>query len=102
MSDFHKSLSHLTDAWAIIKISGRQHRWLAGGYDLEIEVDGMVVSWIVAFLPSVYTEQSDQTVTLGSHKQLCCTLTSLTVHSRPPGVFVARHFIFGALNFPFS
>ena len=26
----------LTAAWAIIKVSGHQHQWLAGGYDLEI------------------------------------------------------------------
>ena len=24
-----------TGAWAIIKVSGHQYRWLAGGYDLE-------------------------------------------------------------------
>ena len=23
-------------AWAIIKVKGHQHRWLAGGYDLEM------------------------------------------------------------------
>ena len=27
----------LAGAWTIIKVSGHQHRWLAGGYDLEIE-----------------------------------------------------------------
>ena len=26
----------VTGAWAIIKVKGHQHRWLAGGYDLEI------------------------------------------------------------------
>ena len=26
----------LPDTWAIIKVSGHQHRWLAGGYDPEI------------------------------------------------------------------
>ena len=26
-------------AWAIIKVSGYQYRWLAGGYDWEIVVD---------------------------------------------------------------
>ena len=26
----------LADAWAIIKVSGHQYWWLAGGYDLEI------------------------------------------------------------------
>ena len=26
----------LTGAWVIIKVSGHQYRWLAGGYDLEI------------------------------------------------------------------
>ena len=26
----------LAGTWAIIKVSGHQHRWLAGGYDLEI------------------------------------------------------------------
>ena len=44
----------------IIKVKGHQHRWFAGGYDLEfagnrtfLEVDSMVVSWWrVAFLPS--------------------------------------------------
>ena len=42
----------------IIKVSGNEHQWLTGGYDLEIghfclEVDNMVVSWwIVALLPS--------------------------------------------------
>ena len=40
----------------IIKVLGHQHRWLAGGYDLEIghflEVVSMVVTWwIVAFCP---------------------------------------------------
>ena len=28
--------SSLAGAWAIIKVSGHQYRWLAGGYDLEI------------------------------------------------------------------
>ena len=47
--------THWAVARAMIKLSGHQHRWLAGGYDLEIglslEVDSMVVSWcIVAFL----------------------------------------------------
>ena len=36
------------------KVSGHQHKWLAGGYDLEttfLEVDSMVVIWwIVAFV----------------------------------------------------
>ena len=40
------------ERWVIIKVSGHQHRWLAGGYDLEIqqgkrtflEVDSMVVT----------------------------------------------------------
>ena len=45
-----------TLARVIIKVSGYQHRWLAGGYDLEVtflEVASMVVTWwIVAFLPS--------------------------------------------------
>ena len=27
----------LADDWVIIKVSGHQHQWLAGGYDLEIE-----------------------------------------------------------------
>ena len=41
------------------KVSGHQHRWLAGGYDLSrtrtfLEVDSMVVSWrIVAFFRAV-------------------------------------------------
>ena len=26
----------LADAWAIIKVSGHQYQWLAGGYDLEV------------------------------------------------------------------
>ena len=26
----------LYGAWAIIKVKGHQHRWLAGGYDLDI------------------------------------------------------------------
>ena len=26
----------LAGAWAIIKVSGHQHQWLVGGYDLEI------------------------------------------------------------------
>ena len=52
------NVSYKAGAWAIIKMSGHQHRWLAGGYDLEIghflEVDSMVVTWwIVAFLRSV-------------------------------------------------
>ena len=39
----------------IIKVSGHQYRWLAGGYDLEIghlEVASMVLTLIVAFLCS--------------------------------------------------
>ena len=46
----------LAGAQAIIKVSGYQHRWLAGGYDMQVvmtflEVAGMVVTrWIVAFL----------------------------------------------------
>ena len=48
----------LTGTWAIIKATGHQYRWLAGGYNLEIghflEVDSMVVTWwIVDILPSV-------------------------------------------------
>ena len=27
----------LTGTWAIMKVSGHQYRWLAGGYDLDIE-----------------------------------------------------------------
>ena len=27
---------NLTSAWVIIKVSGHQHKWLAGGYNLEI------------------------------------------------------------------
>ena len=38
----------------IIKVSGHQYWWLAGGYDLEIghflEVASMVVSWWIVFL----------------------------------------------------
>ena len=26
----------LSGAWAIVKVSGHQYQWLAGGYDLEI------------------------------------------------------------------
>ena len=26
----------LAGTWAIIKVSGHQHQWLVGGYDLEI------------------------------------------------------------------
>ena len=29
-------IMYITGAWAIIKVSGHQHWWLAGGYDLEI------------------------------------------------------------------
>ena len=44
----------LAGARVIIKVSGHQYRWLAGGYDLEIghflEVASMVVTWwIMAF-----------------------------------------------------
>ena len=44
----------LTGARVIIKVSGHQYQWLAGGYDLEtehfLEVASMVVIWwIVAF-----------------------------------------------------
>ena len=39
----------LTGTQAIIKVSGHQHRWLAGGYDLDIghylEVVSMMVTW---------------------------------------------------------
>ena len=47
----------LAGARAIIEVSGHQHRWLAGGHDLEIgtflKVDSMVVTWCtVALLPS--------------------------------------------------
>ena len=38
----------LADPWAIIKVSGHQHRWLADVYDLEIghilDVASMVVT----------------------------------------------------------
>ena len=53
-------------ARAIIKVSGHQYRWLAGGYDLEIghflEVACMVVTWctwIKAFLCSETSNISD-------------------------------------------
>ena len=46
----------MTQSWrlVIIKVSGHQYRWLAGGYDLEnmtfLEVASMVVTWwIVGF-----------------------------------------------------
>ena len=49
-------INSVAGTWAIIKVLGHQHRWLAGGYDLEIghflEVASMVVTWlIVALLP---------------------------------------------------
>ena len=31
-----KPTVHLVGVWAIIKVSGHWHWWLAGGYDLEI------------------------------------------------------------------
>ena len=37
------SSSRPAGAQAIIKVSGHQHRWLAGGYDLEI---GQLQRWI--------------------------------------------------------
>ena len=56
----HTIIITFAGAWAIIKVSGHQHRWLAGDYDLEIgifEVDSMVVTWwIVAFCPVDYDE----------------------------------------------
>ena len=33
----------LTGNWAVIKASGHQVRWLAGGYDLEI---GLFIWWL--------------------------------------------------------
>ena len=44
----------IAGAWAIIKVSGHEYCWLAGGNDLEVghflEVVIMVVTWwIVAF-----------------------------------------------------
>ena len=33
---FHPLIITLAGTLAIIKVSGHQHRWLAGGYDLEI------------------------------------------------------------------
>ena len=50
----HKSFNHSTDdpslagSWAIIKVSGHQHQWLAGGYDLEI---GHFEKWLAWWLP---------------------------------------------------
>ena len=38
----------LPRAWAIIKVFGHQHRWLAGGYDLEI---GHFQKWLAWWLP---------------------------------------------------
>ena len=32
----HNHLLTLAGTWAIVEVSGHQHRWLAGGYDLEI------------------------------------------------------------------
>ena len=40
---------NLAGAWAIIKMSGYQHRWLAGGYDLEM---GHFYRWVAWWLPS--------------------------------------------------
>ena len=40
----------LAGTWAIIKVSGYQYQWLAGGYDLEI---GHFIWWIVAFVHGV-------------------------------------------------
>ena len=44
--------------WVIIKVSGHQHPWLAGGYDLGnrifLEVDSKVVSWWIVAFCAVY------------------------------------------------
>ena len=48
----------LTGTRAIMKVSGHQYQWLAGGYDLEIRLLGVasmvVTRWIVAFLRSKF------------------------------------------------
>ena len=45
----------------IIKVSGHQDQWLAGGYNLEIEhfleVDSMVVSWWIVFFLALWLIQ---------------------------------------------
>ena len=38
----------LAGTWAIIKVSGHQYQWLAGGYDLEI---GHFKKWLAWWLP---------------------------------------------------
>ena len=38
----------LTAAWAMIKVSGHQYWWLAGGYDLQI---GHLQKWLAWWLP---------------------------------------------------
>ena len=48
----------LAGAWVIIKVSGHQYQWLAGGYDLKIRTffevaSTVVIWWIVFFLHSV-------------------------------------------------
>ena len=40
-------LGSLAGAQAVIKVSGHQHRWLAGGYDLEI---GHFQKWLAWWL----------------------------------------------------
>ena len=37
----------LTGTWAIIKVPGHQHRWLAGGYELEM---GHFYEWLAWWL----------------------------------------------------
>ena len=50
----------LAGARAIIKVSGHQYRWLAGGYELKrtfLEVASMVVTWWMVALCAVCNKQ---------------------------------------------
>ena len=57
-----------TGARAIIKVSGHQYGWLAGGYDLKmgyfLEVASMVVTWwIMCFFVCAVRRSTETTVT---------------------------------------
>ena len=43
-----KEMNSVHCAWVIIKVSGHQHWWLAGGYDLQI---GHFWRWLAWWLP---------------------------------------------------
>ena len=59
---------------AIITMLGHLYQWLAGGYDLEIEVANMVVTWWIVFfcavnIPGQSNKGQDFHVISSTHRQ---------------------------------